>query len=48
MTMRGIYSILDPGKLLLLQGLKDYIVVDSDDVLLIVKKGGRAEYQAIS
>ncbi len=27
-----------PGKVAVLQGLKDYIVVDSDDVLLVVKK----------
>jgi len=27
-----------PGKIAVLQGLKDYIIVDSDDVLLIVKK----------
>jgi mannose-1-phosphate guanylyltransferase len=26
------------GKIAVVQGLKDYIVVDSDDVLLIVKK----------
>jgi mannose-1-phosphate guanylyltransferase len=29
---------ISPGKIAVLQGLKDYIVVDSDDVLLIVKK----------
>jgi mannose-1-phosphate guanylyltransferase len=27
-----------PGKIAVLQGLKDYIIVDSDDVLLVVKK----------
>jgi mannose-1-phosphate guanylyltransferase len=27
-----------PGKVAVLQGLKDYIIVDSDDVLLVVKK----------
>ena len=27
-----------PGKIAVIQGLKDYIVVDSDNVLLIVKK----------
>ncbi|HEY5471061.1 MAG TPA: mannose-1-phosphate guanylyltransferase [Bacteroidales bacterium] len=34
---RNIFNI-SPGKVAVLQGLKDYIVVDSDDVLLIVKK----------
>ena len=29
---------ISPGKVAVLQGLKDYIVVDSDDVLLVVKK----------
>lgn len=29
---------ISPGKVAVIQGLKDYIVVDSDDVLLIVKK----------
>jgi len=29
---------ISPGKVAVLQGLKDYIIVDSDDVLLIVKK----------
>ncbi len=33
----NIFNIA-PGKVAVLQGLKDYIVVDSDDVLLIVKK----------
>jgi len=33
----NIFNI-SPGKIAVLQGLKDYIVVDSDDVLLIVKK----------
>lgn len=33
----NIYNIA-PGKIAVLQGLKDYIVVDSDDVLLIVRK----------
>lgn len=33
----NIFNI-SPGKVAVLQGLKDYIVVDSDDVLLIVKK----------
>jgi mannose-1-phosphate guanylyltransferase len=29
---------ISPGKVAVLQGLKDYIIVDSDDVLLVVKK----------
>ena len=29
---------ISPGKVAVLQGLKDYIVVNSDDILLIVKK----------
>ena len=33
----SIFNI-SPGKVAVLQGLKDYIVIDSDDVLLIVKK----------
>ena len=33
----NIFNIA-PGKIAVIQGLKDYIVVDSDDVLLIVKK----------
>ncbi len=33
----NVFSI-SPGKVAVIQGLKDYIVVDSDDVLLIVKK----------
>lgn len=33
----NIFNIA-PGKVAVLQGLKDYIIVDSDDVLLIVKK----------
>ncbi len=33
----SIFSIA-PGKIAVVQGLKDYIIVDSDDVLLIVKK----------
>lgn len=33
----NIYNIA-PGKVAVIQGLKDYIVVDSEDVLLIVKK----------
>jgi mannose-1-phosphate guanylyltransferase len=36
-TKGNIYNIA-PGKVAVLQGLKDYIIVDSDDVLLIVKK----------
>ena len=34
---RNIFNI-SPGKVAVIQGLKDYIVVDSGDVLLIVKK----------
>jgi mannose-1-phosphate guanylyltransferase len=34
---RNIFNI-SPGKIAVIQGLKDYIVVDSEDVLLIVKK----------
>jgi mannose-1-phosphate guanylyltransferase len=34
---RNIFNI-NPGKIAVIQGLKDYIVVDSDNVLLIVKK----------
>lgn len=33
----NIFNIA-PGKIAVVQGLKDYIVVDSDDVILIVKK----------
>ena len=29
---------ISPGKVAVLQGLKDFIIVDSDDVLLIVRK----------
>ena len=35
---KGNIFNISPGKIAVLQGLKDYIVVDSDDVLLIVKK----------
>jgi mannose-1-phosphate guanylyltransferase len=35
---RGNILNISPGKIAVLQGLKDYIVVDSDDVLLVVKK----------
>ncbi|MBP1674170.1 MAG: mannose-1-phosphate guanylyltransferase [Bacteroidetes bacterium] len=35
---RGNIFNICPGKIAVVQGLKDYIVVDSDDVLLIVKK----------
>jgi mannose-1-phosphate guanylyltransferase len=35
---KGNIFNISPGKVAVLQGLKDYIVVDSDDVLLIVKK----------
>ena len=35
---RGNIFNISPGKIAVLQGLKDFIVVDSDDVLLIVKK----------
>jgi Mannose-1-phosphate guanylyltransferase len=34
---RNIFNI-SPGKIAVIQGLKDYIVVDSENVLLIVKK----------
>jgi mannose-1-phosphate guanylyltransferase len=34
----GNIFTISPGKIAVIQGLKDYIVVDSDDVLLIVKK----------
>jgi mannose-1-phosphate guanylyltransferase len=33
----NIFNI-SPGKIAVIQGLKDYIVVDSEDVLMIVKK----------
>jgi mannose-1-phosphate guanylyltransferase len=33
----SIFNI-SPGKVAILQGLKDYIVIDEDDVLLVVKK----------
>jgi mannose-1-phosphate guanylyltransferase len=33
----NIFNI-SPDKIAVIQGLKDYIVVDSDDVLLIVRK----------
>jgi mannose-1-phosphate guanylyltransferase len=36
-TKGNIFNIV-PGKIAVLQGLEDYIIVDSDDVLLIVKK----------
>jgi mannose-1-phosphate guanylyltransferase len=35
---RGNIFNISPGKVAVLQGLSDYIIVDSDDVLLIVKK----------
>jgi mannose-1-phosphate guanylyltransferase len=35
---KGNILNIAPGKIAVLQGLKDYIIVDSDDVLLIVKK----------
>jgi mannose-1-phosphate guanylyltransferase len=35
---RGNIFNISPGKVAVIQGLKDYIVVESDDVLLIVKK----------
>jgi len=35
---KGNVFNIAPGKVAVIQGLKDYIVVDSDDVLLIVKK----------
>jgi mannose-1-phosphate guanylyltransferase len=34
---RNIFNI-SPGKVAVIQGLDDFIVVDSDDVLLVVKK----------
>jgi mannose-1-phosphate guanylyltransferase len=34
---RNIFNIL-PGKIAVVQGLEDYIVIDSEDVLLVVKK----------
>jgi len=36
-THDNIFNV-SPGKIAVIQGLKDYIVVDSDDVLLVVKK----------
>ena len=38
MKMKGNIFNISPGKIAVIQGLKDYIVVDSEDVLLIVKK----------
>jgi mannose-1-phosphate guanylyltransferase len=35
---KGNIINISPGKIAVLQGLKDYIIVESDDVLLIVKK----------
>jgi mannose-1-phosphate guanylyltransferase len=35
---KGNIINISPGKVAVLQGLQDYIIVDSDDVLLIVKK----------
>ena len=35
---RGSIFNISPGKVAVIQGLKDYIIVESDDVLLIVKK----------
>jgi mannose-1-phosphate guanylyltransferase len=35
---KGNIFNISPGKVAVIQGLKDYIVVESDDVLLIVKK----------
>jgi mannose-1-phosphate guanylyltransferase len=35
---KGTIFNIAPGKIAVIQGLKDYVVVDSDDVLLIVKK----------
>jgi len=35
---KGNIFNISPGKIAVIQGLKDFIVVDSDDVLLIVKK----------
>ena len=37
-TAGGNIFNIAPGKIAVVQGLKDYIVVDSGDVLLIVKK----------
>jgi mannose-1-phosphate guanylyltransferase len=37
---KGNIFNISPGKIAVIQGLKDFIVVDSDDVLLIVKKEG--------
>jgi mannose-1-phosphate guanylyltransferase len=36
---KGNIINIAPGKIAVLQGLKDYIIVDSEDVLLVVKKG---------
>jgi mannose-1-phosphate guanylyltransferase len=35
---KGNIINISPGKVAVLQGLKDFVIVDSDDVLLIVKK----------
>jgi mannose-1-phosphate guanylyltransferase len=35
---KGSIFNIKPGKVAVIQGLKDYVVVDSDDVILIVKK----------
>jgi mannose-1-phosphate guanylyltransferase len=35
---KGNILNISPGKVAVIQGLRDYIIVDSDDVLLIVKK----------
>jgi mannose-1-phosphate guanylyltransferase len=35
---RGNIFNISPGKIAVVQGLKDFIVVDADDVLLIIKK----------
>jgi len=35
---KGNIFNIDPGKVAVIQGLDDYIIVDSDDVLLVVKK----------
>jgi mannose-1-phosphate guanylyltransferase len=35
---RGSIFNISPGKVAVIQGLKDYIIVESDNVLLIVKK----------
>jgi len=37
--LKGNIINIAAGKIAVLQGLKDYIIVDSEDVLLIVKKG---------